>query len=107
MFANLWGAAVATAGAIASYTRTGQPLAARQAGVAGNASLAEAAFQRIFAYQRVAETATGFRGLYASDKLSDLQRSRRVVRQLGAFLRGLLLGSPPARLAFSTNLVPA
>jgi hypothetical protein len=95
MFANLWTAAVATANAIESYTHSNRSISSRQAGVAGNASLAESAFQRIFACQRTAEAATGFRGMYANDKLSDIHRSRRVVRQLGEFLLSLLDSKPP------------
>ena len=99
MFANLWVAAVATANAIESYTHTSRPTADRQQAVAGNVSEAEAAFQRILASQRTAESATGFRGLYANDKLSDLHRSRRVVRQLGAFILSLLEPKPPGLVA--------
>ena len=95
MFANLWIAAVAAANAIESYTHSTRSVSARQDSVSGNVSLAESAFQRIFAYQRTAEAATGFRGMYANDKLSDLHRSRRVVRQLGVFLLNLLEPKSP------------
>jgi hypothetical protein len=97
MFANLWLASVATANAIQSYAHNGTT-ATRRTTAMGNASLAEAAFQRIFTAQRVAESSTGKRGLYASDKLSDIHRSRRVVRQLGAFLLGLLEPQPREHL---------
>ena len=85
--------------AIESYTHTSRPVADRQQAVAGNVSEAEAAFRRIFASQRTAESAAGFRGLYANDKLSDLHRSRRVVRQLGAFILNLLEPKPPGLVA--------
>lgn len=99
MFANLWIAAVAVANAIESYADFNQSIAFRQMSIAGNVSLAESAFQRIFAYQRTSEAATGFRGMYANDKLSDLHRSRRVVRQLGAFLVNLLGSKSSALVA--------
>jgi hypothetical protein len=89
MYAQLWSASAAVATAIASYLDLNSAASVRRACIIGNISTAVTAFDKIFAAQRAAEGAR-WRGLYAADKISDLHRTRQVVRQLQPVLLNLI-----------------
>ena len=87
MYHQLWVASKATANAVLSF-KIGMKDA-----VDGNFTLAFAAFEAIAAAQRKAE-GVRWRGLYAADKITDIHRSRRVVRQLQGVFANFLADAP-------------
>lgn len=82
MYTSLWRANIATAHAILAFSAdTTWSFPA----IKTNISVALDEFERIFRSQRHAE-AVRWRGLYAADKITDIHRSRRIVRRLGVAL---------------------
>jgi hypothetical protein len=103
MYAQLWCANAAVATAITSYLDLNSTASARRACIIGNISTAMNAFDEIFAAQRAAE-GVRWRGLYAADKISNLHRTRQVVRQLQPVLLNLITSTTSTASGAASSL---